>query len=333
MKKELIFVSFVVQISHWNSDVADFLRQIHSILKIHFEYHEMIVVENYVNEEEEGRALEANRGDLIFCTFVSLTQRVDVEIAMLAGLDRAIGDYIFEVDSPEVDFEPTFLLKLYQKLKSASADIVVGCPRKNIPFTSRLFYSLFNRVSVLSTRHSTERVRLVSRRAVNAVLSFSQKNRYRKALLSLSGYPKAKVPYVPAPHQIYRDPRTSKEKIHLAVDSFISYSSLGSSVALLFCAGFMLMSISSGTFTLYAYFYRPHVEGWTSVMGFLAIACTGIFFILGFMSEYLRQILIEVQSRPLYTLKQQATSHRYGHARVKSNLQHYEANDVKHLTH
>ena len=66
--------------------------------------------------------------------------------------------------------------------------------------TASLFYRLLNRLSEVPIPENVGDFRLLSRRAVDAVNSLPERNRFMKGLFAWVGYPTAEVRYV-------RDPR------------------------------------------------------------------------------------------------------------------------------
>ena len=61
---------------------------------------------------------------------------------MNAGLDAAIGDYVYEFDSTELCYAPSLIMQAYRAALDGS-DIVSVCPR-TVRGGSSLFYKLFN---------------------------------------------------------------------------------------------------------------------------------------------------------------------------------------------
>ncbi len=87
---------------------------------------------------------------------------------MNAGLDAAIGDYVYEFDSTELCYQAELIFKAYQTALTGS-DIVSVCPR-----TVRGSSGLFTRCSTLIPKVPTgcDAFRLVTRRAINRVTRF-----------------------------------------------------------------------------------------------------------------------------------------------------------------
>ena len=89
-----------------------------------------------------------------------------LEDAMNAGLDAAIGDYVYEFDSTELCYAPTLIMQAYRAALDGN-DIVSVCPR-TVRGGSSLFYKVFNAHSQSAYRLRTDAFRLVTRRASTA---------------------------------------------------------------------------------------------------------------------------------------------------------------------
>jgi polyisoprenyl-phosphate glycosyltransferase len=300
--KEKVFVSLVVQIGNVKGAVRPFLLEVDRLFSDWFQNHEVILVDNHSTDgspEEAQSTAPQLKGSF---SIISLTRKQPLEIAMFAGADKSMGDYVFEIESPRVDFNLSLLEEMFSKAREGF-DVVAAIPSKPVGFLTRGFYGFFNRFSDLDIDLTTERVGLLSRRALNAVLNMREKNRYRKALLGFTGYPKQTVYFEPT-STVWKDERSLFDKVKLATELFVSFSTLGSKLAIFFCLFFLFLSAAIGVYSVYAYYYLPNVyRGWTSIMSFLSLSFAGIFLILATLSEYLRQILGQVQDRPLYIVK------------------------------
>jgi len=222
---------------------------------------------------------------------------------MMAGLERSVGDFIFEFDSANIDFPINIVNELYQ-VAVTGYDIVSAVASKKSPLSSRIFYRLINKMSSLDLDLVTESFRLVTRRSLNAMLNLKEKVRYRKALYAFTGYTKTKVQYQPISNDTRQRKNLSIENINLALSVIVSFSDFGLKMAHYIAILFLTFSISMIGYALFQYFIKQNiVEGWTSLIILVAFGFSGIFFILGMLGEYIGRILTETQSRPSYTIK------------------------------
>ena len=105
---------------------------------------------------------------------------------MNAGVDLAIGDFVFEFDNTVMDYDESMIMKIYQHALTGF-DIVSASPDRKAKLSSRVFYSLFEQNATVSYKLSTETFRILSRRAINRIDSMNKTIPYRKAAYIASG--------------------------------------------------------------------------------------------------------------------------------------------------
>lgn len=297
-----IFVSLIVYL-HNNEPVAgDFLRTYDAFLRENFDLYEIVVV-NDGSRDNTAAAVESAMkdvgGNLIL---INLPWKHGVEPAMMAGLHKSVGDFVFEIDSVRTDFDPALLLELYETA-TGGFDIVSAVPTTASSFTSRLFYRFINRVSYIDLNMTSESVRLVSRRVLNAMLNLKEQFRYRKALYLLTGYRSTNITYTPASEAGPGSRTISGESMSLATDVIIGFSNIGIKLIHFLSAALFIFSLFIMGYTVFQYlFNKSIVRGWPTIMLFLSIVFSGLFFILGILGEYILRILAEVKGRPYYTV-------------------------------
>jgi len=293
-----VFVSLIAYAHNDQDRIAGFLKKHDEFLSGAFESYEIIIV-NDGSTDRTSEMIEAAakslRGTLIL---INLPWKHGVEPAMTAGLHKSVGDFVYEKDSIESDYETGFLMELYETAVTGY-DIVAGVPGSQ-SITSRLFYRFISSVSYAALNMTSETVRLSSRRAINAMLALKEKFRYRKALYMLTGYPRKNLFYQSSKRGAGRS-RFRGESLNLFVDVVIGYSNIGIKLIHFLSAALFLFSLGIGGWALFSYFNENVVEGWTTIMVFLSCVFSGLFFILGIIGEYVLRILDEVKGRPYYT--------------------------------
>ncbi|CAH0121693.1 putative glycosyltransferase [Paenibacillus sp. CECT 9249] len=299
--KEQTFASVVLYAHNDEQFIADSLRKIDSAMNNLFKDYEIIIVNDYSQDrtlEITRKAIDDLRGDI---TIINLSRKHGVEHAMMAGLNRSMGDFVYEIETAIIDFKTDMFRTLYETATQQRSDIVAASSDRT-SITSSLFYKLINKLSYLDLCLSTEPVRLVSRRALNAMLGLKEKVRYRKALYSFTGYPKQVVHYEADRSVPLKSKKINRENISLALDVIVSFSNGGLKLAHYLSFFFFLFSIFMGGYALYNYaFNKSVVQGWTTLMILISAGFAGLFFIVGLVGEYISRILIEIQNRPFYS--------------------------------
>lgn len=281
--KEQNFISAVVYLHNDADRAVPFLQLVNRRLDARFAQYELVVVDDRCSDGTMD-AVRAWAKDLEKpLTIIHMSLYQGVEGAMNAGLDCAIGDYVYEFDSLETAWPESRIDEAYD-LALQGNDIVSVCPEKQ-HFTSRLFYRLFNANSRSAYQLRTEAFRLVSRRAINRVHAVSEKLPYRKAAYAASGLKMAALLYDgPAP-------RRAAGGFGLAVDSLALYTDAGYRFSLGLTGIMMLAALAELVYTLVIYFGGKPIEGWTTMMFVLTGGFTGLFAVLAIVCKYLSLIL------------------------------------------
>lgn len=296
--KEKVFVSVVVYAYNTADIIKTSLSQVDEALAEVFEYYEIIVVDDSSTDStplEAKKASENMQGDLCIIT---LSHKHGIEKAMMAGLIKSMGDFVFELEDLSMKIDEKILRNMFSVAMQGN-DIVAASPAQSASWKTRVFYKIINKISYLNLDLRTEAIRLVSRRALNAMLNLKEKVRYRKALYAYSGYSKK---IITIDSSVTRSKKMNRENVGTAFDIIVSFSNLGLKVSHYLSIAFFVFSLFMAGYALFNYiFNRSVVEGWTTLMILISFGFAGLFFIVGMLGEYISRILIELQNRPFYS--------------------------------
>jgi polyisoprenyl-phosphate glycosyltransferase len=306
--KHQAFVSLVVYLHNERDTITDFLRKADLVLDETFEHHEIIVVDDTSTDGSAGAVADTAPSLKGSTTLLELARHHGVEAAILAGLERSVGDFVFELETSLIDFHPRLVRELFE-VASTGIDIVAAGGDKGSR-KSRWFYRILNRYGNLGVQLASERVRLVSRRALNAMLGLKEKVRYRKALYALTGFPHQRLTSQFGASRNGAERRVNRETVGLAFDVLLSFSSFGLRVAHWLSLAFTGFSVLVILYSIGVFLFLDNVvSGWTTLMIVISLGLAGLFLILGIIGEYLARILIEVRGRPLYALRSSRVFH------------------------
>lgn len=179
MLKDNNFISAVVYLHNDGARAVEFCRTVAAELDANFKQYELVVVDDACTDDTVKQLRAWGREQDAPLTILHMSIYHGLEDAMNAGLDAAIGDYVYEFDSTELCYAPTLIMQAYRAALDGS-DIVSVCPR-TVRGGSSLFYKVFNAHSQSAYRLRTDAFRLVTRRAINRVHASSTHLPYRKA--------------------------------------------------------------------------------------------------------------------------------------------------------
>jgi len=236
---------------------------------------------------------------------VALSRNFGKEAAMTAGFAHARGDAIVVIDADLQD-PPELIGKLLEYWR-AGYDVVYARRKKRLGetllkrLTSHYFYRVIRSVSRVRIPHDTGDFRLLSRRALDALLSLREQHRFMKGLFSWIGFRQQAVEYE-------RDPRFAGEtkwnywKLwNYALEGITSFTIAPLKVATYVgTAVAMLSMLYAGVVIYKTVLYGNDVRGYPSLM--VAILFLGGVQLLsiGVLGEYLGRTFNEAKGRPLY---------------------------------
>ena len=282
--KEQTYVSAVAYLHNDAAQVQAFLTSLNLALSAHFVHYEIILV-NDASRDDSAAAVKncvKTAPEKLPVTLVNMSVFQGVELCMNAGIDAAIGDFIFEFDSLcEVGEE--IIVKAYETALTGY-DIVSVSPQKNRNFLSGMFYRIFNACSATQGKLQTDVFRVLSRRAINRVHAVSPTPVYRKAAYAASGLKMTVLRDKDAPKYGSNRP----VRLSLAVDSLALYTNAAYRFSLGIAGLMLLGTLGELIYTLAVYLggAKP-IEGWTTTMFVLTVGFFGVFAILAIVLKYL----------------------------------------------
>ena len=291
------FISAVIYVHNSSERIEEFLGGVMRTLEQNFEHSEIICVNDCSDDDSVGIVKRiASKQKAVSVTVLNMSYFHGVEAAMNAGVDLAIGDFVFEFDAAMPDFDRQEIMNVYNK-SLEGFDIVSASPDKGQRMSSGLFYAVFNRYTDFAYKIYTERFRVLSRRAVNRISAMSRSVPYRKAAYANCGLKTANIKYkVTNEFDFKEDRRERKYRRTLAVDSIIMFTELGYRFSVTMTMIMMLIAVSVALYSAVVYIFSTPVAGWTTTILFMSFAFFGLFGILTIMIKYL-QILVDLVFR------------------------------------
>lgn len=238
---------------------------------------------------------------------VKLTYNSGHQNALMAGLAAAVDhcDITVSLDADLQD-DIRVIPRMVERYKDG-CDIVFGVRKErktDIWFkrtTANMFYGLMKRLGV-STIENHADFRLMSRRAVLALLDYKERNLFIRGIVTKLGYKTDCVYYDRSARIAGKSKYPFKKMVNFAIDGITSFSV--KPVRLVMHVGllFLLIALAMLIYVLCAYFMGRAVSGWPSII--LSIWFVGAFVLigLGIIGEYVGKIYTEVKNRPRYNV-------------------------------
>lgn len=239
---------------------------------------------------------------------VNLAGNVGHQNALWAGLSVA-KDHAGIIVSIDADLQDDVnAIKEMVKKYHEGNDIVYGVrnERKTDTWFKRTtalgFYKMME-VMGTKTVYNHADFRLMSKRAVEYLLLFKERNLFIRGLVPLVGYQTAKVYYNRAERFAGESKYPLSKMLNFAVDGITSFSVKPIRLILLLGIIFIIIAFSVLGWIIYSYATDNVVRGWSSLM--LSIwFCSGCLLIaLGVVGEYIGKIYVESKQRPQYNIE------------------------------
>ena len=240
---------------------------------------------------------------------INLSRNHGHQLALTAGLDLCRGDSVLIIDADLQD-PPELLGEMMQVMASEAADVVYGVRvvrTGETPFkraTAHAFYRMLARATEVDIPLDAGDFRLISRRALDALLAMPEQARFIRGMVAWIGFRQVPFPY-------RRDQRFAgttkyplRKMIRFALDALTGFSSaplkLASHAGLWLSVGSVLVML----YILAGWLSGRAIPGWTSLMLIVVVIGAVQMFVLGLMGEYIGRLYSQAKQRPLYIVQE-----------------------------
>lgn len=227
--------------------------------------------------------------------------------AIMTGLRHATGDLVFLIDS-DLEEPPELLELMHAKfMEDPETDVVYGVQkyRKGATFeklTGWAFYKIINSLADLKVPASVTTARIMSRRYVDSLLQFREKELFLAGVMQAAGY--KQVPLELEKLSSNKSTYTFSRKVNLTLNAVTSFSA--KPLLIIFYTG-MAISLTSGLCILYLLYLKLFFnvqKGWTSMIASTWFLGGFTIFSIGVIGVYLSKAFNEIKDRPYTIVKQ-----------------------------
>lgn len=239
---------------------------------------------------------------------LNLAHNVGHQNAIMAGMMTAKdwADAIITIDA-DIQDDINAIEKMVDEFEQG-AEIVYGVKvaRKADPFLKRMsamaFYKLQEKMGVKSVFNHAD-FRLMSRKALNMLAEYPERNLYLRALIPKIGLPTSTVDDVIGEREAGESKYTLSKMLNLAIDGITSFSTKPIYIVLYLGMVFIAISLFILGDVIYSKIMGQAVSGWSSLI--LSIWFVGGTLMVGMatIGIYIGKIYTEVKARPLYHIQ------------------------------
>ena len=243
--------------------------------------------------------------------YITFSRNFGKEAAMLAGLAYSRGDAVVIMDA-DLQHPPELVLEMLRLHREGYDQVVARRTREGDPkfrtALSRLYYRLVNSLVDVAMEDGVGDFRLLSRRAVDALLALGETNRFSKGLFSWIGFPRATLDYRNQARQGGGESKWSiRRLLNYGIDGIMSFNNAPLRVALyLGMAVTALAALYVIVLLVNAAVRGVEVPGYiTQITAIIGLGGIQLLF-LGVIGEYVGRIYYEVKRRPHFIVSESA---------------------------
>ncbi len=238
---------------------------------------------------------------------ISFAKNFGKEIALVAGIDVAEGEYIAIMDS-DLQHPPQHLRPMLELLITSQADIVLG--RKSnrgkesafYRFAAKNFYRFLEGLTNLEMQNSSDFM-IINQRAANEVRRFTERNLFFRGIIDWIGFNKVIYKFEVEERADGSSRFSFKQLARLAINAVIAYSSKPLYLIMFSGVIFGVFAFILALQTIWNYLTGNALDGFSTVILLLLIGFSIVMFSLGIIGVYLSRIYDEIKARPRYILK------------------------------
>lgn len=265
---------------------------------------EIILVNDGSKDNTLKNMIEMQNSNINEITVINLSRNFGLEGAISAGLSIAKGDAVIAMDADLQD-PPHIVVEMIKRFE-LGFDVVTAArsKRKNDTLfkkvTASFFYKIMDMLSgKLKLEKSAANFRLLSRKAVDIILSFSELNSVFRVSVPYIGLKSDVIEYERDKRYAGTTKYNFKSMIAYALNSITSISieplrKIFWTVPLSFFISFI--------FFILIFFANPLWQSTFAIMSVIGIFFTLLFICVSLIGEYIAQIIIETKGRPNFII-------------------------------
>ncbi len=300
-------ISIVVPLFNEEEVLGKFHKRLSSVLD-QLDLKSEVIYVNDGSRDRSGVILDSLKQEDGRVSIIDLSRNFGKELAMTAGLDKAVGDAVVVIDADLQD-PPELINHFVSCWKTENYDVVYGQRIKREgetvvkKTTAALFYKVMQGVGNVKIPENAGDFRLMNRRSVDVLNRLRERRRFMKGLFTWIGFSQKAIPYV-------REPRAEgmSKWNYWALWNFALEGITSFTIAPLKVASYM------GVFTAFVAFcfgifiiiktllYGDPVPGYPTIMVVILFLGGIQLTAIGLLGEYIGRIFVETKGRPLYII-------------------------------
>ncbi len=239
---------------------------------------------------------------------LKLAGNVGHQNALLAGL-MTVGGEVDAAISIDADLQDDIgvVAEMIEKFENGNDIVYVVRSARDSDtffkrFTAESFYNVMKVIGVNSVYNHAD-FRLMSKRAIEGLAQFKERNLFLRGIVPVIGYSSDCVYYERKERKAGDSKYPLRKMIAFAFDGITSFSVKPMSFIMATGVLMILFSIAFAIYAFHSYATGNVVSGWTSTVLSLWFIGGLLLFSIGMVGQYIGKIYIEVKERPRYIVE------------------------------
>jgi glycosyltransferase involved in cell wall biosynthesis len=240
---------------------------------------------------------------------LNLAINIGHQSAIMAGMmtSRSLADAIITIDSDLQD-DINAIEDMIDKFH-VGANVVFAVKKDRTVDSwykrrmASLFYTVLGFLGVKTIKNHAD-FRLLSRKALDTLASYSERNIFLRGLIPLMGYDVVMVDDVLSPRKNGKSKYTASKQIHLAIDGITSFTT--KPLEHIFIGGVIMMAIAilMLVYVTVSLIMGHVIAGWASLMLSVWFIGATLTMGVGLIGIYIGKMYIEIKQRPMYRISE-----------------------------
>jgi polyisoprenyl-phosphate glycosyltransferase len=311
-KNTTSFISIITPLHNQAHLLEAYLQEVYPVMTEHYLHYEIILVDDGSTDDTRRKA-DAILQQYHCIRYIRLSRSFNMETAISAGLDVAIGDMVL-IMRPLVD--PAALIPAFINQVRKTGGVVFGLQTNQgtegmrYRWGKKLFHRLSAHMFDFPPPPANATIyTALSRQALNAILAIKDKARYVRVFSALIGFPHDFIEYSSQHPEAAQPQKGLLSSVRSGIDILV----MNSTRPLRYASYIGLVaSLLNVLYIIYVFivnlFKRNVAEGWTTLSLQNSLMFLFLFIILSVLIEYIDRMLTETKGRPSYYIAEERTS-------------------------
>jgi glycosyltransferase involved in cell wall biosynthesis len=305
MPRELKLLSVVAPMYNEEATAAAFYERVCGALEgVPFE----IVLVDDGSSDGTAEVIDAMASADSRVRVIRLSRNFGHQTAITAGLDHARGDAVVMIDADLQD-PPEVIIDLLAKWREG-VDVVYAVRERREGetrfklATASAFYRLMSRMSNIQLTPDAGDFRLMSRQALDGLLSMRERSRYLRGMTVWVGFTQAAVPYQRDARYAGETKYTLRRMLAFSLDAISSFSHLPLQAATVLGFLFSFIAFLAIPVVIGLKIADSYLPGFSTITIVILLLGGMNLIAVGIIGEYVGRIYDEVKRRPLYLIRE-----------------------------